>query len=121
MAPSQHSKRRHGSGPTSNTIRRLDGYACIDYIDSVLAIEAPISTLIIRNVEPRLKETLRVRAAKNGRSMEAELREIVRTALKDDLQADEDLFVAIRRHVDPVGGVELPEHPDEPTSPPRLG
>ena len=36
-----------------------------------------MSTLTIRNVEPAVKEQLRVRAARNGRSMEAELRAIL--------------------------------------------
>jgi antitoxin FitA len=38
-------------------------------------------TLTIRNIEPALKERLRVRAARNGRSMEAELRHILSTTI----------------------------------------
>jgi antitoxin FitA len=38
-------------------------------------------TLTIRNVDPELREQLRVRAARHGRSMEAELREILKQAL----------------------------------------
>lgn len=79
-----------------------------------------IASLIIRNVEPTLKETLRVRAARNGRSMEAELREIVRNALKDDMAPEEDLYTAIRKVVEPYGGFDIPEHPDAPVEPPRL-
>ena len=37
----------------------------------------------IRNVDAALKENLRVRAAHNGRSMEAELRPIVTEAVGD--------------------------------------
>ena len=33
-----------------------------------------MATLTIRNVDPALREELRVRAARHGRSMEAELR-----------------------------------------------
>ena len=40
-----------------------------------------MATLTIRNVDPELREALRVRAARHGRSMEAELREIVKVAL----------------------------------------
>ena len=37
-----------------------------------------MTTLTIRNVDPALKEELRVRAARHGRSMEAELRNILK-------------------------------------------
>jgi hypothetical protein len=37
-----------------------------------------MTTLTIRNVDPELKEELRVRAARHGRSMEAELRHILK-------------------------------------------
>lgn len=80
-----------------------------------------MATLTIRNVEPQLKETLRVRAAKNGRSMEAELREIVRDALKGDISEDGGLGTAIHRRFAPYGGVDLPQHPPvTPRNPPRF-
>jgi len=40
-----------------------------------------MSTLTVRNLDDDLKTRLRVRAAQNGRSMEAEAREILRTSL----------------------------------------
>ncbi len=40
-----------------------------------------MSTLTVRNLDDDLKTQLRVRAARNGRSMEAEAREILRTSL----------------------------------------
>ena len=40
-----------------------------------------MATLTIRNVDATVKEQLRVRAARNGRSMEAELRAIVTEAV----------------------------------------
>ena len=36
-----------------------------------------MATLTIRNIDPAIKERLRVRAAEHGRSMEAELRAIL--------------------------------------------
>ena len=48
--------------------------------DAVL-IRNWMPTLTIRNVDPALKEELRVRAARHGRSMEAELRHILKEAL----------------------------------------
>lgn len=79
----------------------------------------PIATLTIRNIEPELKETLRVRAAHNGRSMEAELRSILRIALSEDTPSQQvGLATSIRRRMAPLGGVDLPEHPDEPVGEP---
>ncbi len=72
-----------------------------------------MATLTVRGVPDAEKEALRVRAAKHGHSMEAELRHIVHEALKDSLEPEEDLYTAIRRRVEPFGGVALPEHPDE--------
>lgn len=40
-----------------------------------------METLTIRGIDEDLKARLRVRAAERGRSMEAEVREILRTAL----------------------------------------
>jgi antitoxin FitA len=40
-----------------------------------------MSTLTVRNLDDDLKTRLRVRAAQNGRSMEAEAREILRASL----------------------------------------
>lgn len=69
----------------------------------------PSTTLTIRNVEMKLKETLRVRAAKNGRSMEAELRAILRDALKDEIEPKErGLATAIHDRFARLGGVDLP-------------
>ena len=70
-----------------------------------------MTTLTIRNVNPLLKEKLRVRAAHNGRSMESELRHILNTALTDERPADLNLAEAIRRRFAPLGGVELEPHP----------
>ena len=41
-----------------------------------------MATLTIRDFDDDLKSQLRVRAAQHGRSMEAEVREILRTALE---------------------------------------
>ena len=40
-----------------------------------------MSALLIRNIDEKLKRALRLRAAENGRSMEEEIRQILRTAL----------------------------------------
>ena len=80
-----------------------------------------MATLTVRGVPETEKEALRVRAAKNGRSMEAELRVIVREALKNDLTPDLDLATAIRRRFEPLGGVSLEPFPETPMeAPPKL-
>jgi plasmid stability protein len=40
-----------------------------------------MATLTIRKVDPEVQKRLRVRAAENGRSMEAELRQILKDAV----------------------------------------
>jgi len=50
-------------------------------IDSVRKAQAQ---LIVRKLEPEIVAELRKRAARRGRSMEAEHREILRTALQRD-------------------------------------
>ena len=74
-----------------------------------------MATLTIRNLDARLKERLRIRAARNGHSMEAELRQIVRDALANDGKSEHTLAEAIRRRFSPFGGVDdLEPHPPVP-------
>ncbi|MCI0466986.1 MAG: Arc family DNA-binding protein [Beijerinckiaceae bacterium] len=80
-----------------------------------------MATLTIRNVDAVVKERLRVRAACHGRSMEAELRAIVNSALSEDDGREPDLAEAIRRRFAPLGGVELaPHRPVSASEPPRF-
>jgi plasmid stability protein len=64
-------------------------------------------SITIRNLEETLKSRLRVRAAQHGRSMEEEARHILRAALAEKARGPVNLFEAIRRHVAPLGGVDL--------------
>jgi plasmid stability protein len=70
-----------------------------------------MATLTIRNIDPALKERLRIRAAGNGRSMEAELRHILSTTIGGGTNREINLAEAIRRRFLPLGGVELEPHP----------
>ena len=82
-----------------------------------------MTTLTIRNVDPALKEELRVRAARHGRSMEAELRHILKEALGGgEKRAEPSLAEAIRRRFLPLGGAdELEPPPPVPVrDPPRF-
>jgi plasmid stability protein len=67
-----------------------------------------MATLTIRNVEAAVKERLRVRAARHGRSMEAEARTILSEALVSEREQPEpNLAEVIRRRFAPLGGVDL--------------
>jgi plasmid stability protein len=78
-----------------------------------------MATLTIRNVDPEVQQRLRVRAAQNGRSMEAELRLIIKDAVGAKPEPEEvNLAEAIRRRFAKYGGVELEIPPREPAGPP---
>ena len=80
-----------------------------------------MTTLTIRNVDAAIKERLRVRAARNGRSMEAELRQILSDMLAPESGREPNLAEAIRRRFAPLGGVDLDPHPRVPVGePPKL-
>jgi plasmid stability protein len=66
-----------------------------------------MATLTIRQLDDRLKQKLRVRAAHNGRSMEEEAREILRGALAAPKGPEKNLAETIRELFAPFGGVEL--------------
>ncbi|NEE02107.1 FitA-like ribbon-helix-helix domain-containing protein [Phytoactinopolyspora halotolerans] len=59
-----------------------------------------MATLTIRNVDEDLKARLRVRAAENGRSMEAEVRAILQAALEPPGPAIDIGSVLRRRFAD---------------------
>ncbi len=66
-----------------------------------------MATLTIRQLDDKLKQRLRVRAAHNGRSMEEEAREILRGALSHGDAPQKNLAESIRELFAPFGGVEL--------------
>lgn len=66
-----------------------------------------MASLTIRYLDDSVKHKLRVRAAQHGRSMEDEARNILRAALSQKAPVPLNMFDAIRRRVEPLGGVEL--------------
>jgi plasmid stability protein len=66
-----------------------------------------MASITIRNLDDALKGKLRVRAARHGRSMEDEVRYILRTVLAETHAQPTNLADAIRRRFEPLGGVEL--------------
>ena len=80
-----------------------------------------MATLTIRNVDATVKDRLRLRAARNRRSLEAELRAIVTEVAGTEGRAEVNLAEAIRRRFAPLGGVELELQSREPArAPPRI-
>jgi plasmid stability protein len=89
---------------------------CNDIIDRMASIT-------IRNLEEATKRKLKVRAAVNGRSMEHEAREILKSALREKPEKPKtgaDLAEAIRRRFAPFGGVELEPLPRTPIRDPGI-
>jgi plasmid stability protein len=66
-----------------------------------------MASITIRNLEDGLKHRLRMRAARHGRSMEDEARQILRTALAEKVAESKSLYAAIRRRIAPFGGIDL--------------
>jgi antitoxin FitA len=50
----------------------------------MIAAEDPMAQILVRNLETQFKTRLQQRAKRHGRSMEAEAREILRSALKEE-------------------------------------
>ena len=82
-----------------------------------------MSSITIRNLDPAVKERLRIRAAQHGHSMEAEARSILQSTLKEPERLPaRNLYERIRARFEPIGGaddLELPPRlPDR--DPPRF-
>ncbi|MDE2822475.1 MAG: plasmid stabilization protein [Chloroflexota bacterium] len=66
-----------------------------------------MASITVRNLEEGLKRRLRIRAAENGHSMEQEARDILRSALDEDVAPARNLGTALHELFKPIGGVEL--------------
>lgn len=66
-----------------------------------------MATMTIRNIDDQLKARLRVQAARHGRSMEDEARDILRAALSVEPAQASSLVEAIRARIEPLGGADL--------------
>ena len=104
--------------------RDVDEFVIIDYNEITQTGDTLVamSSITIRNLDPALKERLRVRAAQHGQSMEAEARRILQTALSAaGLPATRNLYDRIHGRFARLGGVELELPPREAArEPPRF-
>lgn len=66
-----------------------------------------MASITIRNLDDEVKTRLRVRAAERSRSMEEEVRIILREAVSDGKAGPRDLAKFTRACFAPLGGVEL--------------
>lgn len=73
-----------------------------------------MASILIRDLDDAVKVLLRSQAAKHGRSMEEEARDILRTALHRPRPAPTNLAAAIRARFVPTGGVDLERLGAEP-------
>ena len=80
-----------------------------------------MASITVRNLDDSLKRRLRIRAAENGRSMEQEVRDILRSALNEGATPVGNLGTTLHELFKPYGGVELEIPAREPMrEPPRL-
>ena len=74
---------------------------------AINAIIDGMASIIIRKLPENTKRRLRIRAARNGHSMEQEARELLETGLARADSEPENLGEAIRRRFAPLGGIDL--------------
>lgn len=74
-----------------------------------------MAAVSIRDLDDAVREKLRIRAARHGKSMESEIRDILTAAVADDVQA-RDLFSSLSERFARLGGVDL-DLPARSTSP----
>ena len=80
-----------------------------------------MASITVRNLEEGLERRLRIRAAENGRSMEQEVTDILKTAPDQEPTTSANLASAIRARFAPLGGVKLNLPPRGPMrEPPDL-
>jgi antitoxin FitA len=82
-----------------------------------------MASVTIQNIDEAVAERLKARAAAHGRSMEAEAKDILSTALGGELpgRVPGNLADAIRAIVEPIGGIELELVPRQPVrEPPKF-
>lgn len=79
-----------------------------------------MSTLTIRKLPEDTKQRLRLRAAANGKSMEAEARDILSAVLDAEHSFDNSWVGLLYNHTLQEGGVDLEIPPDTPATAARF-
>jgi plasmid stability protein len=83
-------------------------FSCGRKMLALIAVEevSALAAISVRNLDDHVKERLRIRAARHGRSMESEIRAILVEAVRDPNDAD-GLFQTMLDRFGELGGVEL--------------
>jgi plasmid stability protein len=89
-------------------------------INAFTAIIGVMASITIRRLPENTKRRLRIRAARNGRSMEQEARELLEAALAKTEPKSEDLGEIIHRRFAALGGVDLKIPPRGPIRDPGI-
>lgn len=76
-----------------------------------------MAVMTIRNIDDAIMARLRLRAVRNGRSMEEEAQEILRAALSREVPPRRNLADAVRERFGALSGVDLPDVPRESIRP----
>lgn len=79
-----------------------------------------MASIIIRKLPETTKRQLRLRAARNGHSMEQEARELLEAGLARTESQPEDLGAKIHRRFAALGGVDLKIPPRGPIRDPGI-
>lgn len=86
-----------------------------DYIEVLVnSITGIMASITIRNLDRSIKEKLRVQAAKHGRSMEEEVRSILKETFAKESGQPENLAERIHKRFAAFGGANLPDIEREP-------
>jgi antitoxin FitA len=72
-----------------------------------------MASITVRSLQTDTKRKLKIRAAMNGRSMEQEAREILKSALAQTSKKKANVAERIHEIFGPLGGVELERLPRE--------
>ena len=76
-----------------------------------------MAAITVRNLDDHVKQRLRVRAARHGRSMEAEVRAIIVEAVGVEVEP-KNILMALHERFGELGGVDLDIPPRN--TPPRI-
>lgn len=79
-----------------------------------------MATLTIRNLDDNIRDFLRAQAAENGHSMEAEVRDILRSVAQQKSSTPSEVFTRIHTLFAAIGGANdlaVPKREPAPTPP----